>query len=160
MRKLHISLWYSAVVLRALGRNGEAEAAIRESMDVARAMAARDPSDAAGVQAVAFAGEVLAQVLADLGDRAGFAAAAEEVLASHRTLVAKAGAAPGALRSMTAAMRTIAGSRDGLGDRAGACALWREVLANFATLERKGSLSDFDRNNGLPQTRALVAGRC
>jgi serine/threonine-protein kinase len=138
MRKLHISLWYSAVVLRTLGRNREAEAAIRESMAVARGMAARDPADAAGTQAVAFAGEVLAQVLADRGDQAGFAAVSDEVLASHRALVARAGDAPGALRSMTAAMRTIAESRDRLGDREGACTLWRGALANFATLEARG----------------------
>jgi hypothetical protein len=99
-------------------------------------------------------------VLADRGDQAGFAAVSDEVLASHRALVARAGDAPGALRSMTAAMRTIAESRDRLGDREGACTLWRGALANFATLEARGSLSDFDRNNGLPETRGLVADRC
>jgi serine/threonine-protein kinase len=160
MRKLHISLWYSAVVLRTLGRDGDAEAAIRESMEVARTMAARDPGDAAGLQSVAFAGEVLAQVLADRGDRAGFVAVSEDVLEKHRALVAKAGEAGGALRSMTSAMRTIAEGRDRLGDRAGACTLWREALRNYATLDGKGSLSDFDRNNGLPETRTLVSERC
>jgi serine/threonine-protein kinase len=160
MRKLHISLWYSAVVLRTLGRDGQAEAAIRESMAVARAMAARDPADAGGLQAVAFAGEVLAEVLADRGDQAGFAAVSQEVLRNHRALVGKAGGAAGAVRSMTAAMRTIAESRDRLADRAGACALWREALANFKTLASMESLSDFDRNNGVPETQALVAERC
>jgi serine/threonine-protein kinase len=160
LRKLHISLWYSAVVLRTLGRDGEAEAAIRESMEVARKMAVRDPADASGLQAVAFAGEVLAQLLADRGDRAGFTAVSTEVLEKHRALVAKAGSAPGALRSMTAALRTLAKSRDSLGDRAGACALWREALANFAELDRRESLSDFDRNNGWPETRALATARC
>jgi serine/threonine-protein kinase len=159
-RKLHLSLWYSAVVLRTLGEGAKAEAAIRESLAIARQMQARDGEDAAGIQAVAFAGEVLSQVLADKGDERGSTAIAEEVLSNHRELVRRAGDTAGALRSMTAAMDSVAANREQLGDRAGACRMWREILANFAELERRGGLSEFDRLNMLSETRTLVSERC
>jgi serine/threonine-protein kinase len=160
LRKLTISLWYSAVVQRSAGKDEAARESIGEAVALSRAMLKADPQDKGGLQMLALTAEVAAQVEADLRDAAGSAALSEEALAAHARLVAAAGEAPGALRSMTATMRTTAGNRYNLGDLAGACAMWREVLANYERLEAKGALSATDRNNGLRETQGFIRDIC
>ncbi|MFN7177622.1 MAG: hypothetical protein ACK4MX_12140, partial [Thermaurantiacus sp.] len=159
-RKLSISLWYSAVVARGRGRDAEARIAIDEALAVARGMVANDPNDRGGLQMVAVAGEIAAQLAADAGDARTSAVIAEEVLSVHDQLVALAGDAPGARRTRASAMRTIAGNRDRLGDRPGACAMWTRTLAEYESLGRRDQLTDYDRNNGLPEGRAYLAANC
>ena len=82
------------------------------------------------------------------------------MLAAHDRLVALAGNAPGARRSRTAALRTSAGNLYNLGDIPGACRAWRAVLASYTSLESTNDLSEFDRKNGLPETRGLLRDIC
>lgn len=159
-RKLSISLWYTAVVERATGRTAEARQAIGESLEVARAIVADDRQDRGGLGMVATAGEIAAQLAADAGDRPMFRAQAGEVLAVHDQLVDLAGGAPGAIRARASAMRTIAGNHDRLGERPAACAMWQRAVAGYEELDRRGALSDFDRNNPLPEGRAYLAANC
>ncbi|MCG2841859.1 protein kinase [Sandaracinobacter sp. RS1-74] len=160
MRKLAISLWYAAVVHRTNKRDAEARASIEESVAIADRMAAQDPNDASGIQMQAIAGEVLAQIHADRRDAAASKAATAQVLQAHDRLVALAGDAPGARRSRNAALRTSATNLYNLGDTEGACRLWRELLASFLALESEGKLSEFDRQNSLPETRAFLHDIC
>ncbi|MFN3591422.1 MAG: hypothetical protein ACK4TG_04470, partial [Thermaurantiacus sp.] len=127
---------------------------------VARDMVANDPNDRGGLQMVAVAGEIASQLAADAGDARTSAVVAEEVLSVHDQLVALAGDAPGARRTRASAMRTIAGNRDRLGDRPGACAMWKRTLAEYDSLGRRDQLTDYDRNNGLPEGRAYLAANC
>ncbi|MFQ3595508.1 MAG: protein kinase, partial [Sphingomonadaceae bacterium] len=159
-RKLSISLWYSAVVHRAAGRMPAARSAITEAHDVARGIVAGDPNDRGGLQMVAVAGEIAAQLAADAGDSAASARLADEVLDTHDRLVALAGATPGARRTRASAMRTIAGNRDRLQDRAGACAMWKRALSEYDLLAARGELSDYDRNNAVPEGRAFLRANC
>jgi serine/threonine-protein kinase len=160
LRKLAVSLWYASVVHRTNGRDSEAEAAIREAVALADRMAARDPDDAGALQMQAITGEILAQVHADRKEAAASKAATAKVLAAHDRLVALAGNAPGARRSRTAALRTSAGNLYNLGDIPGACQAWRAVLASYTSLESTNDLSEFDRKNGLPETRGLLRDIC
>jgi tRNA A-37 threonylcarbamoyl transferase component Bud32 len=159
-RKLSISLWYSAVVDRATGRTAEARRAIAESLEVARAIVADDPNDRGGLGMIATAGEVAAQLAADARDGPASRAHGEEVLAVHDQLVALAGDAPGAMRARASAQRTLAGNHERLGERAAACAMWRRALASYEEIDRRGALSDYDRNNPLPEGRAFIATNC
>src|SRR5699024_8694419 len=84
----------------------------------------------------------------------------EQVIAVHRQLVARAGNAPGALRSMHAALRTQGGVHYNAGDYVRACAIWREALGILTDLERRGALTAFDRNRGVPETRNYLRRAC
>jgi serine/threonine-protein kinase len=159
-RKLSISLWYSAVVDRSTGRRAEARRAIGESLEVARAIVADDPQDRGGLGMIATAGEVAAQLAADVGDRPAAGAHAAEVLTVHDRLVALAGDAPGAVRARASAMRSLAGNHDRLGERLAACAMWRRALASYEELDRRGALSDYDRNNPLAEGLGFLSTNC
>lgn len=160
MRKLATSLWYRAVVHRTNKRAALAEASIAEAAGLAAQLRDRDPADAGGVQLYAIIGEVEAQILTDNGRAAEGERVGEAVLAAHRRLVALAGNAPGALRSMAAAMNTNAGNFHNAGRYDRACARWRETLAVYEELERRGELSDTDRNGGLADVRGYLAQGC
>ncbi|WP_414902330.1 protein kinase domain-containing protein [Sphingomonas flavalba] len=159
-RKLAISLWYSAVVHRANRRDADALAAISEAMQLARAVAARDPGDAGGAQMIALCGEIYAQVLADTGRFAESYAVEAEVMAAHRTLVTRAGDAPGARRSMASALETLGVNHYNGGDLAGACRNWRESGAIYGQFAGTGQLSGYDRTTSLPKLTRLIATYC
>lgn len=160
LRKLAISLWYAAVVHRTNERDAEAHAAISEAVALANRMAARDPDDAGALQLQALTGEVLAQVHADRRDATASKAAMADVLTAHDRLVALAGNAPGARRSRTSALRTSAGNLYNLGDITAACRTWRETLASYLSLKSTNNLSEFDLQNGLPETQGYIRDFC
>lgn len=109
---------------------------------------------------VATTGEVLAQVLGDLGRFRESYAAGDEVIAAHRQLVALAGNAPGALRSMASSLRTIGGNHYNGGDYLGACQNWSAAAGIYATLERRGVLSELDRNGSYREMRDYHLRAC
>jgi serine/threonine-protein kinase len=160
VRKLITSLWYRAVLLRALERDPLARASIDEAVTLARSAMARDPSDAGAAHLFAITGEVSAQVRADAGDPAASLAISDEVIAAHHRLVALSGNAAGPRRSMASALRTRGGNLYNLRDYPRACSAWREGVATLAALEREGTLTETDRANGLPDMRRLVAQSC
>ena len=98
--------------------------------------------------------EVYAQVLSDLGRHQDAYGSATKC-AMPIAMVARAGNAPGQLRSLAMAMRTNAEVHYNGGDYAGACRIWGEVLEIVTGLERRGALTDFDRNNALRDPRLL-----
>lgn len=159
-RKLAMSLWYAAVVHRTNERDREARAAIAEAVGLARQMVARDPHDSSGLQLLALASEIEAQLYMDSGDKAKSYTASESALGAHRTLVELAGGAPGALRSYTATLRTTASNRYNFGDIEGACTLWRQILANIGELQAKSALTELDRRNVLAETRGFMRDIC
>lgn len=160
LRKLAISQWYSAVLLRSADELVEAQKAIEEAMDVSRRLAARDARDAGAMQLIALVGEVQAQVLADLGRFHESGTVADEIIALHDQLVAKADGAPGALRSKAATLQSLGDVFLTAGNKTRACATWRDTMTIYNTLDRKGALSAFDRNNGRKDVSALLAGKC
>ncbi|MBB6227540.1 serine/threonine-protein kinase [Polymorphobacter multimanifer] len=159
-RKLIASLWYSGVIARGTGQPKAAKAFLEEGIALARLMVARDPADAGGRQMVSITAEILAQLAADRGDAAENARIATELIDAHEALVALAENAAGARRSMASALRTQGGNRYNVGDVPGACAIWRQTMTLYTSLERDGALTDFDRKNGFPETRSLLADIC
>jgi serine/threonine-protein kinase len=104
--------------------------------------------------------EVYTQVLSDLGRHQDAIRISEEVRDAYRIMVDRAGNAPGQLRSLAMALRTNAEVRYNGGDYAGACRVWNEVLQMLLDLQRRGALTDIDRNNALAQTRDALARAC
>ncbi len=160
LRKLAISLWYSAVVYRSNGQDDKATQAIDEAVGLANRMVRRDPADKSALQTLALVSEVQAQIAMDRHDRAASYAASDVAIDAHRKLVELAEGAPGALRSFTATLRTTAANHYNFGDIPEACRLWGQVLGNFATIEKQGALTALDARNALPETRAFVADIC
>jgi len=160
VRKLAISLWRSARIHRANARNELARAAIEEAVANARTLRERDPIDAGALNLFAMTGEVNAQVLTDLHRFDEAFGVGEQVIAAHRRLVTLADNAPGALRSMAAALRTEGGNfyNGRAYDRA--CATWREALSVYTGLERRGALTETDRNNDMRDVRNYLRQAC
>jgi hypothetical protein len=61
---------------------------------------------------------------------------------------------------MAMALRSEAKVHYNGGDYAGACGTWREVMAILEGLERRGALTDTDRNNAVTQTRDYLRRGC
>jgi hypothetical protein len=159
-RRLTTSLRYRAIVHRSNDRSELARASIEESRAEAERLRARDPNDAGALQLVAVVAEVQAQILADLRRFPEAYAVGGQVRALHLALVEKAGGAAGATRSMAAARRTDGGNHYNGGDYAGACRIWRETLDLYAGLERRGQLTDMDRNNAVRELSDYVQRTC
>lgn len=159
-RRVVTSLRYRAIVHRTNDRDELARESIEEARAEAQRMRERDPNDVGAMQLFTVVSEVQAQILADLGRFPESYATGEEGLAAHRRMVALAGDAPGALRSMVQAMRTHAGNHYNGRDYAGACGIWRKMLEIFAGLERRGALTDTDRNNAMSETRDYLRRAC
>ena len=160
LRKVAASLWYRAVLLRELKRDAAAAASINRAVDLARTMQARDPNDQGGLNMFTLTAEVQAQVLADAGHLTESYAISDDVMAAHRRLVALAGDAPGAIRSMATAYDTRGGNFYNSGAYARACEAWGEALGIYRGLDKRGVLSEFDRNNGLIAISKRVANTC
>lgn len=160
LRKLALSLWYSAVVHREMRQDPAARRAIAAAVKLARTLRERSNGDVTSSQLVALIGEVNAQVLADMGRYAQSFALGDEVIAAHRRLVALAGAAPGARRSLATALHTRGGSYYNGGAYARACASWGEARAIFRALDAAGELSPADRANGVPQLDGYLRRNC
>ncbi len=82
LRKLAVSLWYSAVVHRTNARDAEARAEVQEAVMLARRMTARDPNDAGGLQMVALTGGNRY----NLGDTAGACRVWRETMKNYTAL--------------------------------------------------------------------------
>jgi serine/threonine-protein kinase len=160
IRKLAISLWYSAVVHRTNTRDAAARAAIEEAVALARSLRDRDPADNGAWRLYGVVGEVYAQVLGDLRRYDESFAMNEEVANVYRRLVELADGAPGARRGLAMVLRTGGGNYYNGGAYSRACASWRESKAIMETLAAEGSLSQTDHNNSLAEMRDYVARRC
>jgi serine/threonine-protein kinase len=160
IRKLAISRWYGAVVHRTNGRNAVAREWIERAVELARSLRARDPNDAGALHLFALTGEVQAQVLADSRRFSDSFAVGADVVAAHRRLVKLSGNTAGARRSMATSLSTLGENQRAGGALGLACTSWREALAVLRGLEHAGSLSEFDRKNGLPELRKLLATHC
>ena len=159
-RRVITSLRYRAIVHRTNERDELARESIEEARELARILHDRDPADSGALQLHAVVNEVYAQVLSDLGRHQDAYRIGDEVRDAYRTMVAHAGNAPGQLRSLAMALRSNAEVHYNGGDYAGACRIWAEVLEIITGLERRGALTDFDRNNALTQTRDFLARSC
>ncbi len=159
-RALIISLWYSAVVHRSNMRDAEAQAAISEAYQMARAWSRRDPGDNGALQLVAITGEVYAQVLTDRKLYGESETVSDAVMAAHKVMVERAGDAPGALRSMTTALATRGGNFYNAGQYAKACQAWTQTRDNWALLDKRGQLTQTDRQNGYAEIKDFLARAC
>ena len=61
---------------------------------------------------------------------------------------------------MAASLSTTGGSHYYGGDYAGACAYWQQALAIFDDIEKRGALSDYDRNYGRADLRSFEKDYC
>ena len=159
-RKLAISLWYQAVVLRSNGKSDAAVAAIGEATKVADAILARAPRDDAALTLFTTVGEVRAQLLADVGRYRESYATTEALVRAFETRETIAGNVPGVLRSKAQILRSGGSNHHNGGDYPGACRLWREAMAIWAGLDRGGKLTDLDRNGGVKELRGFLAQGC
>ena len=160
IRKLTVSLWYSAVLHRSNERDAEALVAIEEAVTLARRLRDRDAADAGALRMYGLVGEVYAQVLADRRSYARSFAMTEEVADAFRGLVELADGSPGSRRALAMALRTGGGNYYNGGAYARACSAWREAKDIMETLDREGSLSQTDLNNSLPEMRDYVRRSC
>lgn len=160
IRKLATSLWYRAVILRAIDRDAAAAASIGRAVDLTRGLRARDPKDAGSTHLFSLAGEVQAQVLSDLNRFPESFAVGREVIAAHRQLVAQADDAAGARRSMAASLISVGAAHYNGADYASACAHWSEATGIFADLDRQGVLTGHDRGNTLPEAQTYLTRNC
>lgn len=159
-RRVVTSLRYRAIVHRTNGRNELARVSIEQARAEAVRLRDRDPSDVSALQLFAVVSEVYMQTLSDLGRHAEAYRIGDEIRAAYRILVDRAGNAPGQLRSMAMAFRSDAEVHYNGGDYEGACRIWGEVLAILTGLERRGALTDTDRNNAMTQTRDYLRRAC
>ena len=160
LRKVAQSLWYRAVLLRELNRDGAAASSINRAVALARTMQARDPKDTGAINLFTLTAEVQAQVLADAGRLTESYAVSDDVMAANRRLVNLAGDAPGAIRNMASAFDTRGGNFYNGGEYARACEAWSEALGIYRGLDKRGVLSEFDRNNGLTAISKRMATTC
>jgi eukaryotic-like serine/threonine-protein kinase len=160
IRKLAISLWYRAVVLRTNKKDAAASASINEAVANVNTLRMRDPNDAGALRLFGTVGEVKAQILADQGDFVQSFAVGDEVLAAYRRLVEVSGNAPGELRSMATVLATRGGNFYNGSQYPNACGAWREALDVFLGLDARGKLSDTDRKNGVPELRTYLKRNC
>jgi serine/threonine-protein kinase len=160
IRKLALSLWYGAVLDYANKRDAAAARSIERAMELAERLRSRAPDDAGAVQLVAIVGEIEAQILGSLGRFDESYAAGGRVIDAHRRLVQLSGDAAGARRGMAAVLTTLGGNHYNGGDFAGACTRWREALDTFQLLDRRGSLTEHDRNNGVPELTNFLERSC
>ena len=159
-RRVVTSLRYRAIVHRTNDRDQHARESIEEAREQARILRDRDPADSGALQLYAVVSEVYAQVLSDLGRHQDAYRIGDEIRDAYRIMVERAGNAPGQLRSFAMALRSNAEVHYNGGDFSGACRIWSEVLEILAGLERRGALTDFDRNNALTQTRDFRTRTC
>lgn len=160
IRKLTVSLWYSAVLHRSNERDVEALAAIEEAVALARRLKDRDEADAGALRLYGMVSEVYAQVLADRRAYSRSFAMTEEVAGVYRDLVELADGSPGARRGLAMVLRTGGGNYYNGGAYARACSAWREAKTIMETLDREGALSQTDRNNSLREMQDFVARSC
>ena len=159
-RRLVTSLRYRAIVHRTNERDELARQSIEEARAEALRLRDRDPNDVGAMQLFTVVSEVHAQILADLGRFPESWRIGEEARGAYRAMVERAGNAPGALRSMAQALRTDGTNHYNGGDYAGACRLWRQSHAIFAGLQRRGVLTDSDRDNAMTELGDYVARTC
>lgn len=159
-RRVATSLRYRAIVHRADGRHELARQSIEQARVEAMRLRDRDASDVGALQLFAVVSEVYMQVLSDLGRHAEAYRIGDEIRAAYRIMVGRAGNAPGQVRSLAMALRSEGEIHYNGGDHAGACRAWREVADILAGLERRGALTDFDRNNAQRRTRELLQRSC
>ena len=160
IRRLAISLWYRAVVLRTNKKDALAQASIDEAVVNVNLLRTRDPSDAGALKLFGTVGEVKAQILADQGNFKESFAVGDEVIRAYRRLVVLAGNTPGELRSMATVLATQGGNFYAGQDFPKACGVWREALGIFTDLDARGKLSETDRKNGVPELRAYLKRNC
>jgi serine/threonine-protein kinase len=160
IRKLALSLWYSAVVHRTNGRRAAAKAAIDEAAVLARRLKDRDPADMGVLRLNGTVGEVRAQVLADAGLYSESFAVTEDVISIYRRLAELAEGSPGARRGLAMMLRTGGGNYYNGRAYARACTAWRESRSILETLAAEDSLSEIDRNNSLREMRDYVTRAC
>ena len=159
-RRVVTSLRYRAIVHRTNDRDQLARESIEQARAEALRLRDRDPNDVGAIQLYAVVSEVYMSVLSDLGRHTEAYRIGDEIRAAYRIMVARAGNAPGQLRSMAMALRSDAGVHYNGGDHAGACRIWGEVMAIITGLERRGALTDFDRNNAMTETRGYLRRAC
>lgn len=158
--RLAATLWYRAVVHRTNYRDPEARASIYEAVEIAARLRDRDPKDAGALKLFVVTNEVYAQTLGDVGRFTESFRIGNEVQAAQEKLVALAGNTPGALRSMATSMATDGGNHYNGGDYVGACQRWRRTRDIFLDLEKRGALTDTDRNNGLAEMKSYLSKAC
>ena len=160
IRKLAVSLWYRAVVLRTNKKDEMARASIAEAVANAGILRTRDPNDAGALKLFGTVGEVQAQVLADQGKFTESFAVGDEVIAAYRRFFVLAGNTPGELRSMATVLATRGGNFYNGGAYPQACAAWREALLVFTGLDARGKLTETDRRNGVPELQNYLKNNC
>lgn len=160
LRKLAISLWYRAVVLREIGETKASAASIARAVELTRQLRAADGKDAGALHLFAVVGEVQAQVLGDLRQASQSFAMGREVIAAHRQIVARADNAAGARRSMAATLITVGAAHYNGADYPGACLHWREARDIFADLQRGGHLTGHDDGKTVPELQGYLAANC
>jgi eukaryotic-like serine/threonine-protein kinase len=160
IRKLAVSLWYRAVVLRTNKKDELARDSIEEAVRNAGVLRARDPNDAGALKLFGTVGEVQAQILADQGKFTESFAVGEDVIGAYRRLVVLAGNTPGELRSMATVLATRGGNFYNGGAYPQACEAWREALSVFTGLQARGKLTETDRKNGVPELQNYLKNNC
>jgi predicted Ser/Thr protein kinase len=160
IRKLAVSLWYSAVVHRTNERDAAARAAIDEAFVLARRLKDRDPADVGALRLYGTVGEVQAQVLGDLRRYQESFAVTEEVIGVYRRIAELGEGAPGARRALAMMLRTGGGNYYNGHAYVRACGAWREARTILEALAAEDSLSQYDRNNSLQEMRDYVARSC
>lgn len=159
-RRVVTTLRYRAIVHRANRRDQLARQSIEQARTEAIRLRDRDPGDVGALQLFAVVSEVHMQTLSDLGRHEEAYRIGEEIRGAYRIMVDRAGNAPGQLRSMAMALRSEAEVHYNGGDYPGACRAWGEVMAILSGLERRGALTDTDRNNAQAQTRDFLRRAC
>ena len=160
VRKLAISLWYSAVVYRTEGEQENARADIEEAAQLARSLRDSDPASSGAARLYGVVGEVRAQILGDLGRYQESFAATEEVVDVFRHLVELSDGAVGQRRGLAVVLNTAGGNFYNGGAYGRACNAWREAKSILEALDAEGALAELDRNETLAETRNYYTKSC
>ncbi len=159
-RALFQALRYRAVVHRTNYRDALARASIDEAVQIARELVTRDTDDAGALRMLALGVEVQAQILSDLKQFPAAYAAVQEGITAQRRLVDLAGDTPGARRSYAQSLRTGGSSYYYGGDYAAACRIWQQAYDILSDLDRRGELTEVDRNGAYPEMRDFLHLSC
>jgi eukaryotic-like serine/threonine-protein kinase len=160
IRKLAISLWSRAIVLRANNKDVLASTSIDEAVANTEILRSRDAEDAGALGLFGTVAEVKAQILADQAQYPASFALGEEVVAVSRRLAVLAGNTPGEVSTVAKALVTHGGNYYSGGAYPRACGAWRESLSIFTDLDKQGKLTETDRKNGVPELRNYLKRNC
>ena len=156
-RRLVFSYWSLGDAQRRAGRLDDALATLKQGQAMARAMAAKSPSDAGATESIAVAGVALAQVQSARNAHAAALAAADDVVVIRRQLAERSGGNKGSRLHLAVGLKDVSDVYRRASRPEKACAALQESQSILKAYAAKNDLSEYDRENSLKVVETRLA---